>query len=628
MLQEQVETVVILDYGGQYTHLIAKAVRALGVYSRIEQPETFRPGEDKLVGIVLSGGPNSVYEPGAPQLHFDPIAVDVPILGLCYGHQLLARAVGGEVHGEGEGEYGLAEARCSDEGALFRGLTPVQPVWMSHRDRVTKLPEGWKITASSPSLPIAAFESPDQRIFGLQFHPEVSHTIHGEAILDNFLSRCTNQRDWDPGSYTDLLVRQAREQVGERDVFLLISGGVDSLVTLALLIRALGPERVHSLHVDTGFMRLGESAQIMDYLVELGFTNLRLAEAESRFLAELDGVVEPEAKRHIIGRLFVDVVNDEVRGLDIWAQDRPSAVPGSNVRTDGSEGPTAQRREWVLAQGTIYPDSIESGATANAATIKTHHNRVSEIQALIEAGRVVEPLLDLYKHEVRDVGRELGLPDHLVDRHPFPGPALAIRALCTDQAEPPAGYDDDAEELSALAERFGMRAAVLPVRSVGVQGDARTYEHPAAIWYPDARDPDWEAIQACASELVNRFRHLNRAVFVPGGQDPTGLALRPTTLTRQGMDLLRDVDHITHELTSHCLQIWQMPVVALPLFDAAGAQAFVLRPVCSRDAMTADFYRMDPRLLERVVAAVGVIDGAGMLLYDVTTKPPGTIEWE
>ena len=603
MLQEQVETVVILDYGGQYTHLIAKAVRGLGVYSRIEQPESFVPGDDKLVGIVLSGGPNSVYEPDAPGLHFDPMAVDVPILGLCYGHQLLARAVGGVVRGEGEGEYGLAEAHCNSEATLFRGLSPVQPVWMSHRDRVTQLPPGWRITASSPSLSIAAFESPDRRIFGLQFHPEVSHTVHGAAILDNFLSRCTNQRDWDPGSYTELLVRQARTRVGDREVFLLVSGGVDSLVTLALLIRALGPDRVHSLHVDTGFMRLGESAQIMDFLAELGFENLRLAEAESRYLAELEGVVEPERKRHIIGRLFVDVVNDEVKALDLGD-------------------------DWLLAQGTIYPDSIESGATANAATIKTHHNRVSEIQALIDAGRVVEPLLDLYKHEVRDVGRELGLPDHLVDRHPFPGPALAIRALCTDQAAPPAGYDADATELAALAARHGMHAAVLPVRSVGVQGDSRTYEHPAAIWYPDARAPDWDAIQTCAAELVNRFRSLNRAVFVPGGRDPTALELRPTFLTRPGMDLLRQVDHVTHLLTTDCSQIWQMPVVALPLFEASDDQSFVLRPVCSRDAMTADFYRMEPALLEHVVAAVAAIPGAGMLLYDVTTKPPGTIEWE
>ncbi len=602
MLQDQIETVVILDYGGQYTHLIAKAVRGLGVYSRIEQPETFEPAEGNLVGIVLSGGPSSVYEAGAPGLHFDPMALDVPVLGLCYGHQLLARAVGGQVHGEGEGEYGLAEAHCSQDATLFRGLEAQQTVWMSHRDRVVEIPLGWKVTASSPSVPIAAFESPDARIFGLQFHPEVSHTPAGTAILDRFIERCTARRSWDPGSYTDLLVRQAQERVGDREVFLLVSGGVDSLVTLALLIRALGPERVHSLHVDTGFMRLGESAQIMEYLSELGFDNLRLAEAEARYLGELDGVVEPERKRHIIGKLFVDVVSDEVQHLDL-------------------------ADDWLLAQGTIYPDSIESGATAKAATIKTHHNRVPEIQALIDAGRVVEPLLDLYKHEVRDVGRELGLPDHLVDRHPFPGPALAIRALCTDQATPPAGYDADAAELSQLASHHGMLAVVLPVRSVGVQGDSRTYAHPVAIWYPDGRAPDWDGIQACAADLVNRFRSLNRAVFVPRGLDPTGLELRPTVLTKPGMDLLRQVDHVTHELTAHCSEIWQMPVVALPLYEG-DRQAFVLRPVCSRDAMTADFYRMEPALLARVAAAVGDIDGAGMLLYDVTTKPPGTIEWE
>ncbi len=604
MLQERVETVVILDYGGQYTHLIAKAVRGLGVYSRIERPESFEPeAEGNLVGIVLSGGPNSVYEQGAPGLYFDPLAVPVPILGLCYGHQLLARAVGGEVHGEGEGEYGLAQAECQPAGLLFRGLAQQQPVWMSHRDRVVRLPAGWLVTASSPSLPIAAFESPDQRIFGLQFHPEVSHTINGSAILDNFLSRCTNQRDWDPGSYTDLLVRQARERVGERDVFLLVSGGVDSLVTLALLIRALGPDRVHSLHVDTGFMRLGESDQIMEFLAGLGFENLRLARAEARYLAALEGIVEPERKRHIIGKLFIDVVDDEVKALDIG-------------------------EDWLLAQGTIYPDSIESGATDKAEVIKTHHNRVEEIQRLIEAGRVVEPLLDLYKHEVRDVGRQLGLPDHLVDRHPFPGPALAIRALCTDVSTPPNGFDDDLDDLLSVAAQHGMVATILPVRSVGVQGDSRTYEHPAAIWYPGEEDPDWDAIHRCAADVVNRFRSLNRAVFVPGGFEPDRFVLRPTFLERSGMDLLRQVDHLAHVLTDHCAEIWQMPVVVLPLYDSAGGQVFLLRPVCSRDAMTADFFRMPPDLLYQVVAALEAVPGVSKVMYDVTTKPPGTIEWE
>ncbi|MFH1465486.1 MAG: glutamine-hydrolyzing GMP synthase [Pseudomonadota bacterium] len=603
MLQEQVETVVVLDYGGQYTHLVAKAVRGLGVYSRIEQPEAFDPAsEPNLVGIILSGGPSSVYDPGAPGLPFDPIRLPVPVLGLCYGHQLLARASGGEVRGGGLGEYGLAQVRCAP-GALFDGLPSEQPVWMSHRDRVERLPAGWRATASTPTLPVAAFESADQRIFGLQFHPEVSHTRHGRDILERFLGRCTARRDWDPGHYAALLSAQVRQQVGEREVFLLVSGGVDSLVTLVLLIRALGPERVHSLHVDTGFMRLGESADIMRYLRELGFANLHLERAEGRYLAALEGVVEPEHKRRIIGRLFVEVVDDAVRALRL------------------GEG-------WLLAQGTIYPDSIESGATAKADLIKTHHNRVDEIQRLIAAGRVVEPLLDLYKHEVRELGMQLGLPRDLVDRHPFPGPALAIRALCSADAAPPGGYDADLDALQDIAARYGLAACVLPVRSVGVQGDSRTYRHPAALWYPDDRAPDWEVLLACAAEVVNRLPSLNRAVFAPGGADPSTLRLVPTFLDRPGMDLLRQVDHLTHTRTAHLGEIWQMPVVSLPLVEASGQRAFVLRPVTSRDAMTADVFRMPADLLAALQAEVAAIPGAGMLLYDLTTKPPGTIEWE
>ena len=603
MLQEQVATVVVLDYGGQYAHLVAKAVRGLGVYSRIEQPEEFDLArEPNLVGLILSGGPSSVYDPGAPGLPFDPVRLPVPVLGLCYGHQLLARAAGGEVRGGGIGEYGLAQV-CCEPSALFAGLPAEQPVWMSHRDRVERLPAGWRATASTSTLPVAAFESADQRLFGLQFHPEVHHTRHGRAILDRFLGCCTARRDWDPGHHADLLVAQVREQVGDREVFLLVSGGVDSLVTLVLLIRALGPGRVHSLHVDTGFMRLGESDAIMAYLGELGFSHLHLERAESRFLGALAGVVEPEQKRRIIGRLFVEVVDDAVRAL----------------RLDAG---------WLLAQGTIYPDRIESGATAKADRIKTHHNRVDEIQRLIAAGRVVEPLADLYKHEVRALGAQLGLPPALLDRHPFPGPALAIRALCSADAQPPEGFRAEQAELRAIAARFGLSARVLPVRSVGVQGDARTYRHPAVLWYPDDRAPDWDALLACAAEVVNRLPSLNRAVFAVGGADPSGLRLVPTFLDRAGMDLLRQVDHIAHARTAHLTEIWQMPVVSLPLVDAADRRAFVLRPVTSRDAMTADVFRMPADLLAALRAEVATIPGAGLLLYDLTTKPPGTIEWE
>jgi GMP synthase (glutamine-hydrolysing) len=485
--------------------------------------------------------------------------------------------------------------------ALFADLPALQPVWMSHRDRVVRLPPGWRATASSPSLPVAAFESPDQRVFGLQFHPEVSHTRHGTAILDRFLARCGVSRTWDAGACAELLCAEVRAQVGDRDVFLLLSGGVDSLVTLAVLCQALGPDRVHSLHVDTGLMRLHESDAIMAAMEGLGFANLRLVRAEARFLRALGGVVDPEQKRRIIGRLFVEVVDDEVRALRL-------------------------REGWLLGQGTIYPDRIESGATARADRIKTHHNRVDEIQRLIAAGRVVEPLQDLYKHEVRALGRQLGLPRELVERHPFPGPALGIRVLCSADATPPAAFQAEEGPLRAIAARHGLAACVLPVRSVGVQGDSRTYRHPAALWFPDGRAPDWEALLACAAEVVNRLPSLNRAVYAPA--DPRSFHLVPTTLTRLVLDLLRQVDHAAHQAAAGCVDIWQMPVVALPLCDGGGRQAFVLRPVTSRDAMTADVFRMPAGVLERIRAEIAAIPGAGMLLYDLTTKPPGTIEWE
>ncbi len=604
MLEEQIDSVAILDYGGQYTHLIAKRVRGLGIYSRILPPEGFDPAADPTVkAVILSGSPSSIYEPGAPGLSFDPLSADVPILGLCYGHQLLAATVGGQVQGGGLGEYGVATARCDTGSSMFHGLDGVQRVWMSHRDKVTQLPPGYRVTSSSDGLPIAAFESPDRRIFGLQFHPEVHHTAHGDAILDNFLAISGAKRDWNAASYAQLLEDQTRRAAEGKKLFLLVSGGVDSLVALALCLRAVGTDRLQCLHVDTGFMRLDESRQVVAALADLGLRHLELAQAEPRFLSALEGVTDPEEKRHIIGRLFVEEVQDRLGGLGLGD-------------------------DWLLVQGTIYPDSIESGATAKAAVIKTHHNRVPEIERLIRSGKVIEPLLDLYKHEVRQLGSELQLPAELVARHPFPGPGLAIRYLCSDSDQPEQGFNVENAELQALAASYGLGAALLPLRSVGVQGDARSYRHPALLWTVQGPRCDWERLHACASEVVNRLDSLNRAVYWPGQGQPPRLRLNRASIDRSAMDRLRQADHEAHRLTAGCAQIWQMPVVALPLFDPQGQQAFVLRPVTSRDAMTADFYRMDAALLDQVASAVAAIPGAGPLLYDITTKPPGTIEWE
>lgn len=603
MLQEGLKRIAVLDFGGQYAHLIARRVRALGVYCEIAQPETFLPAEHPdVIGLVLSGGPQSVAE-AAPALRFDPTRLEVPVLGLCFGHQLLAKAFGGTVVAAGRAqEYGLAWIRCAPGARLFAGLAAEQKVWMSHGDHVEVLPPGFAATASTERLPVAAYESEDGRVFGLQFHPEVTHSEHGGAMLRRFLEACGAPFDWHPEAQVGLQLERIRAQAGGRDLFLLLSGGVDSLVCLALCIRAVGPERVHSLHVDTGFMRLGESAEIVAAVEALGFRNLHVAHAERLFLERLAGVVDPEEKRARIGRLFVEVLHEEVARLPLG--------------------------DWMLVQGTIYPDTIESGGTAKASRIKTHHNRVEEIERLIAQGKVIEPLADLYKDEVRALGRELGLPEKLLLRHPFPGPGLAIRVLASAGGDAPPGFDRDAGAVAEIAAASGLRSSVLPVRSVGVQGDARTYRHPAVVWEDGGRLPGWVELKRCAAELVNRVSSINRVLLALEPQPPGALGLGRCALEPGQLERLRRVDALVRERIEPFAEIWQAPVVALPLFDREGRQAFVVRPVCSTDAMTAEVFEIDLEGWRALARDARRLEGVGPLFYELTTKPPATIEWE
>ncbi len=595
--------VAVLDFGGQYAHLIANRVRALGVYCVVLAPEDFRAGANAPAGLILSGGPQSVTDEHVRLMRARLAGYGNPILGICFGHQLLAKLHGGRLAHGTERQYGPTPIRCDPSAELFLGLPKDQTVWMSHGDHVAELPPRFRATATADNCAIAAYEADLQPIFGVQFHPEVVHTPHGNAILKNFLTTCRIRTPWAPDGMRRRVVEQTRAAAGDATLFLLVSGGVDSLVALQVCIEAVGPERVRSLHVDTGLMRLGESDDILKFLAAEGFQNIEIERAEARFLRELAGVSDPEQKRAIIGRLFVEVLREKLHELAL---------------SDG----------WKLVQGTIYPDTIESGGTKNAAKIKTHHNRVPEIQAMIDRGLVVEPLRELYKDEVRLLGRELGLPQPLLDRHPFPGPGLGIRLLCHDgKAAVPSEFAD-APRLEAELAKAGLRGRILPVKSVGVQGDERSYRHPAVVWSPDGRWPAWPELNALANRLVNGLADINRVVISLEDLTDVEFALRETFVERAGLDRLRQVDARLQRRLAGIPEIWQAPVIALPLFDAAGDQAFVLRPVCSRDAMTADVYPIDFGLLAELARETRAVPGAGALFYDVTTKPPGTIEWE
>ena len=509
------EEVVVLDYGGQYSQLIARRVRECGVFSELlphhvgaEEVARRRPK-----GVILSGGPASVYEQGAPVLERELLALGVPVLGICYGMQLLARELGGQVEGAEVGEFGRSQLTVSEQGRLLAGTPPEQTCWMSHRDTVFSPPPGFTALASSTASPVAAFESTARDVYGIQFHPEVVHTPYGQQVLTNFLEDvCGCERTWSASSVIEEQINRIRAQVGDGRAICGLSGGVDSSVAALLVHRAIG-DRLTCVFVDHGLMRKNEGAQVIAAFRDHFRVPLVAVDAEERFLARLRGVSDPEEKRKRIGAEFIRVFEEEAARLD-------------DVN--------------FLVQGTLYSDVIESGGGTGAATIKSHHN-VGGLPDDLEFD-LVEPLRALFKDEVRAVGAELGLPERLVWRQPFPGPGLAIRIVGGEATKERLEILREADAIlqeeirkAGLYRELWQSFCVLPdVRTVGVQGDSRTY-----------------------------------------------------------------------------------------------GNVIVIRAVTSDDAMTADWARLPYDLLETIASRMtGEIRPVGRVVLDITSKPPGTIEWE
>ena len=602
--------IAVLDAGGQYCHLLARRVREAGIQSHVLPIDTKDEQLSGISGIIISGGPRSVTEAGSPRIDSSILSMGVPILGICYGHQLLGAIMpGGVVKPSYASEYGLAKfrlARGQRAGAggndgLFEGVPDSSRVWVSHGDSVEQLPDGFEGLGSTDDCAVAAMMHAGKKIYGVQFHPEVTHTEIGQQVLRNFIRNvCRCETTWKPSSAEtiDAIKTDVRASVGPaKKVLFFVSGGVDSTVAYKLCADALGQDRVHGVYVDTGFMRKNESADVMAAYEKAGFKNVRLRDASAEFLAAVGGETNPEAKRKQIGAAFLTVENDVLADLP--------------------------RGEWLLGQGTIYPDTIESGGTRESALIKTHHNRVPELLIRIAAGEIVEPLVQFYKDEVREIGRALGLPSRLIEKQPFPGPGLAVRFLCTDA---PAAWSENAK-LNQVVSRFNLTARVLPVRGVGVQGDERTYAHTALL----TGDYDEGRVAELSPAITNSLRDVNRVVFWAGSKGSIDdFRVEPTTTSREGLDVLREADACVRDILAEYdtqNRIWQCPVVMLPL-KRNGDSTIAIRPVESNDGMTAQYAKLPWPVIERIKTAVLAVPGVGALLYDVTNKPPATIEWE
>ena len=602
--------IAILDAGAQYGKVIDRRVRNLQVRSELLPLDTPYNKLDEYAAFIISGGPESVYADGAPHPDKRLWQSGKPILGICYGMQLMNQAFGGGVARRSTREDGHFAIQVDSKDLLFDGLASTQNVLMSHGDSIARVAEGFHVTASSGDI-VAAISQPEKKLYGVQFHPEVDLTENGRQMLSNFLFKVAGlEADYSLGDKIDEATAYIRNSTGDRQVILFASGGVDSTVCAALLGRALPKSQIHVVHVDTGFMRYRESAAVKKALAAAD-VDMLVIDARATFQKLLRKVADPETKRRIIGDTFMQVREEALQKLGLDAD------------------------KTVLVQGTLRPDLIESAshlASSRAAVIKTHHNDTRLVRELRDSGHVVEPLRELHKDEVREVGQELELPDDLVWRQPFPGPGLAVRLLCATEPYITKDFDNINRQLQEFATA-GIGAQLLPVRTVGVQGDGRSYSYLAAL----SGSTDWPKLIEMARQIPKALHDINRVVYVFGDvlEGPIK-EITPTMPTPEAIEQLRQADRIVNDtLYENGLikKISQMPVISFPIaFGQAGGRSIGLRPFITHDFMTGvpalPGKDIPESLLSSMVKQILSIKGISRVAYDLTSKPPGTTEWE